>query len=476
MKLLPPGLVKSSLQAHSWLGLLLGGLMYLICLTGTIVVFYLDIERWEQPLADEYKSLDPELVQDAFGEYVQALPETGEHLYVVFPSQSIPRIKFASDTQAHYLNDDGSIGPTAHDDWSHLITGLHINLHMPVNIGIVIVSAIGALFLGLIISGFLAHPTIFKDAFSWRRSNSERMAEVDLHNRLSVWGAPFHIMIAITGAYFGLVGLLIMGAAEAFYDGDREAATRDFFSPEPELQGQFLDANLVRPLDYLAEEVPDGDLLFMVVHDAASEQRFQEYYVQMPGRMIYSENYRFDMQGNFIDRAGYSDGSVAQQVVYSIYRLHFGHFGGLGTKLLYVVLGLALTVVSVSGVNIWLIKRKKQDAINLLWAGIVWGTPLALLISGITQVLFHLPSTGVFWGSLLITCAIACWLGEARRANRWIKTAISLAAITLLLGYIFKFGMAAFSSAGLAFNLVLFLIFLGFLLPIIKHLRNFKEA
>jgi uncharacterized iron-regulated membrane protein len=476
MKLLSPGLVKSSLQAHSWLGLLLGGLMYLICLTGTIVVFYLDIERWEQPTADEYRSLEPELIQDAFRNYVQALSETGEHLYVVFPSDAIPRIKFATDTEGHYLNEDGSIGPTAHDDWSHLITGLHINLHMPINIGIVIVSAIGALFLGLIISGFLAHPTIFKDAFSWRRSNSERMAEVDLHNRLSVWGAPFHIMIAITGAYFGLVGLLIMGAAEAFYDGDRDAATSDFFTPEPELQGQPLQANLVKPLDYLAAEVPDGNPLFMVIHDASSEQRFQEYYVQMPGRMIYSENYRFDMQGNFIDRAGYSDGSVAQQVVYSIYRLHFGHFGGLGTKLLYVVLGLALTVVSVSGVNIWLIKRKKQDAINTLWAGIIWGTPLALLLTGITQVLFHLPSTAVFWGSLIAACAISYWLGEARRARFWLKTAISLAALLLLLGYCIKYGAAAFSAAGLSINLVLLFLSLGFALPAIRHFRSIRKT
>lgn len=450
--------------------------MYLICLTGTIAVFYLEIERWEQPLADEYKSLDPELIQTSFNNYVQSLDKTGEHLYVVFPGDAIPRIKFASDSQAQYLNDDGSIGPTAHDDWSHLITGLHINLHLPINIGIVMVSIVGVLFLSLIISGFLAHPTIFKDAFSWRRSNSERMAQVDLHNRLSVWGAPFHIMIAITGAYFGLVGLLILGAAEAFYDGDRDAVTSEFFSPEPQLQGQPLEANLVKPMDYLAGEVPEGELLFMVVHDAESEQRFQEYYVQIPGRMIYSENYRFDMAGNYIDRAGYSDGSIAQQVVYSIYRLHFGHFGGLGTKLLYVVFGLALTVVSVSGVNIWLIKRKKQDAVNLLWAGIVWGTPLALLLTAITQVLFHLPSTAVFWGGLLAACAIACCLGEAQRAKHWIKAAISLSAILLLMGYVFKFGAAAFSPAGLAINLFLLSIFTGFSFPAIKRIADERAA
>src|SRR5690606_5104004 len=116
------------------------------------------------------------------------------------------------------VNRDGSLGEPAHDELSELLTGLHINLHMPVTIGVIIVSATGALLCGLIISGFLAHPSIVKDAFKLRTGASGRMGQVDLHNRLSVWGAPFHLMIAVTGAYDGLI-LLMVGLFASAIDG-----------------------------------------------------------------------------------------------------------------------------------------------------------------------------------------------------------------------------------------------------------------
>lgn len=60
---------------------------------------------------------------------------------------------------------------------------------------------------------------------------------------------------------------------------------------------------------------------------------------------------------------------MGKQVVYSMYYLHFGHFGGFAVKLIYTILGLALTVVSVTGINIWLARRRHRDALNDLWRG-----------------------------------------------------------------------------------------------------------
>ena len=46
---LPPELVRRSLDAHSAIGLVVGAVMYLICLTGTLAVLMESFERWEQP-------------------------------------------------------------------------------------------------------------------------------------------------------------------------------------------------------------------------------------------------------------------------------------------------------------------------------------------------------------------------------------------------------------------------------------------
>lgn len=461
MKLLPPPLVKSSLSAHSWLGLMLGGLMYIICLSGTITIFYEEIERWEQPAAEEYRAVDPALLEESFNKYMASSEtEMTEHMYLVFPNESLPRVKVSSDLEGHYLNFDGSDGPPAHDDLSGLLTGLHVNLHLPLNIGVVIVSATGALLCGLIVSGFLAHPSIVRDAFKLRGGTAGRIGQVDLHNRLSVWGAPFHLMIAITGAYYGLV--LLLGAMFASaVDTTPEAFNESVFPAEPALENQAPVYAVARALEQVREMSPDGQLLYLIVHDAPTDERFMEFYVQQPGLLAWSENYRFDTAGNYLDTAGYTEGG-AVQALYSVYRIHFGHFGGFATKLLYVALGLALSVVSVTGINIWLEKRKYRDALNTIWPGVVWGTPLALTAASFTQIVFAVPSAAVFWIGLALTMSAGVLVRDEVRYRRRLQAATAIGLVLLVTGHLFTFGGAALSAAGLPVSLVLLMVALWF--------------
>jgi len=58
--ILNPSLVKQALASHSWIGLLTGVLMYLVCLSGTLAVFAPYLVRWEQTNAPSYESISPE--------------------------------------------------------------------------------------------------------------------------------------------------------------------------------------------------------------------------------------------------------------------------------------------------------------------------------------------------------------------------------------------------------------------------------
>lgn len=464
MNLLSPGLVKRSLSAHSWLGLMIGGLMYIVCLSGTLSIFYEEIERWEQPVAQEYLEVDPAFAEAVFNRYMSS-PETGitEHMYLVFPNAALPRLKVSSDTEGRYVNADGSIGVVAHDEFSEFVTGLHLNLNLPVNIGVVIVSAMGAILCGLIISGFLAHPSILKDAFKLRAGAAGRLGQVDLHNRLSVWGAPFHLMIALTGAYVGLVSLVIWLFAASIDGASIESVTEATWPAEPLLENQAPVYGVARALRTLQELSPEGSrLLYLIVHDADSDNRFMEFYVQQPGLLAWSENYRFDTSGNFLGAAGYTEGG-AVQAMYSVYRLHFGHFGGFLTKLLYVVFGLALSVVAVTGINIWLEKRKYRDALNLIWPGLVWGMPLALVLAAFAQVILHLGAAPVFWVSQLLLMLAGLFQRDEHAYRRRLQGLAAAALFLLLAAYVVKFRTAAFTPAGLSVSLVLACIALGFL-------------
>ena len=117
-------------------------------------------------------------------------------------------------------------------------------------------------------------------------------------------------------------------------------------------------------------------------------------------KLIYSEQYRFDASGQYIDKVGYSDGDAGQQAIFSVYRIHFGHFGPEAMKIFFGLMGFALTIISVTGINLWLAKRAKQDALNQLWLGFVWGTPIAFIWAALLELTLALPTKPVFWVTL----------------------------------------------------------------------------
>src|SRR5690606_17318758 len=126
--------------------------------------------------------------------------------------------------------------------------------------------------------------------------------------------------------------------------------------------------------------------IYLMIQSPGTEHQFLEIGATLPGRLVYSEIYRFDARGASLGHQGLSDGPLARQIAYSVYRLHFGHFGGWASKLLYGVLGQALAWVCVSGVNIWLARRDHRSVVNGLWDGLVWGVPIALAVAAATAL------------------------------------------------------------------------------------------
>lgn len=453
-QLLSPTLVKNSLSSHSWLGLLVGVMMYLVCLSGTLAVFYQEFERWEQPLVDEFQALPQDSLQSAYEEVLAKSGDT-HHMYISLPSESMPRVSISNDDGGWFLNSDGSLGDKVSHEWTHLLTELHIFLHLPEDFGVIVVSILGALLCGLIISGFFAHPRIFRDAFILRLKGSKHLEQADIHNRLSVWGAPFHLMIAITGAYFGLALLISLVVSPAFFDGDTKAIVPAIFGAEPELDQALHTAEVAKALAQMPSIAPEASPFYITVEDVGSAQQFIVVGAQHHDRLIYSEQYRFDGSGNYLDKVGFSDGEIGSQAIFSVYRLHFGHYGGFFVKILYGIFGLALTVVSVSGINIWFARRKSRDALNNLWLGLVWGTPLALSASAIIQLLFQFHSLGLFWLSLVACSALAQSINNDLLAKALLLKLNAANLIGLVLAYGILFGSKSFQAAPLGINISL---------------------
>lgn len=453
-QLLSPSLVKNSLSSHSWLGLMVGALMYLVCISGTLAVFFQEFERWEQPAAEEFLTISGDDLQEI---YTKVLAQSGDtkDIMIALPRDDMPRASISNDKEGWFLNQDGSLGEAVNHPWTHLLTDLHIFLHLPENIGVLIVSILGALLCGLIISGFFAHPRIFRDAFTLRLKGSKHLEQADIHNRLSVWGAPFHLMIAITGAYFGLALVLSLIVAPAFFEGEMAIIVPTLFGFDPVLEQELHLANISHVLAQLPSIAPGATPLYLKVENANTAQQFITVAVQHHDRLIYAEQYQFDGMGNYLDKVGFSDGEAGRRAIISLYRLHFGHYGGFFVKVLYGIFGLALTVVSVSGINVWFARRKHRDALNKLWLGLVWGVPLAFSITAVCQLIFQYSSTGLFWLCIVASSATAQTLNNDVLSKALLLKLNAAVLIGLVITYTLRHGDHALQTVPLSINVSL---------------------
>lgn len=452
---LSPALVKSSLASHSWIGLLVGFLMYLICVSGSLVVFSGYLKRWEQAAVAEYQTLVPAAATAAYQELLARKPDISGDILMMLPRDDQPRGMLVSAGGVYYLNEDGSRGGDISTPWSNSMVGLHDALHIPSDWGEILVSVLGVMLCGLIVSGFLAHPRIFRDAFNFRLGGSRHLEQADIHNRLSVWGAPFHLVIGLTGAWFGLSILMYTLYGNVFFGGDRDAAIESIHGSAPKLEQIVQMADVGRALHAMATIAPDARPIYFNVENANSPSQYILLGAQHPDSLIYVEQYRFDQQGNYLDKVGYSDGEPGKQVLFSLYRLHFGHFGGLPVMILYVVFGIALAVVSVTGINIWLVKRKKRDFINNVWVGLVWGTPLAIAISGLAALILNSGAAGYFWLPLLATAVFGLCLDNEARSKYWLQRITAVLLMLMALSHLVMFKSHGLHGAALAVNLAL---------------------
>jgi len=408
---LSPHTVKSSLKSHSYIALWFSAMLYLICFSGSIAVFFEEFERLEQPNISEYSNFPAEYIQPAMQEYVKRLDKVPVATYIVLPTDDFPRTHITDGIDEWYLNQDGSFSETVSSPWTGMLKDLHTSLHLPHIIGMTLVGFFGIVLFSLIISGIFAHPKLFKDAFLLRRTRSAQLKNTDWHNRLSVWGLPFHLMTALTGAFIGLSSVLISITAFSFFNNDTQAVTDAIYGEDINVEGTGGAIDYPEAFHQLKLQAPLAKPIYLVVHNMGKEEQLLEIAAILPNRLIYSEIYRFNEKGKLLDKQGMSDGPGGRQASYSTYRLHFGHFDSFWVKPFYFLMGLMLSLIAVYGMNIWFNRRSHRSWLNHAWQGWVWGIPTALIISAITSLISVNPYS-IFYLSLILILIFNILYGE----------------------------------------------------------------
>lgn len=446
--LLPPKFVQAMLAGHSALGLAFAALIYVVCLTGTLSVFLHDFHRWEQPNAPTASGpINVEAIAEAArAGHAQAVSDgINQDLFLWPPNPLNPRFLVT------YFNNAGKEGEWVADNtgqlvtrvvspWAEFLAHLHIELHLPRTWGLFIVGLTGVALLSSLVSGLLAHPRIFKDAFALRWGRSKRLQQADLHNRLGVWGLPFHIVVSLTGALLGLATLIIGVLALAAYDGDSDKAFATILGPHAVATGVPAPVPDVAPMIAGVKDTsPNAELVSVHFQNIATSGQLVHLTMRTPGHLAFGNRYYFDGSGKPMGDGGLEEGGVGQQILGVLQPLHFGWFGSLGTKVIYAILGLALTIVTQTGVAIWLGRRRDKgspaEKWERVWPAVVWGQPLALAASALASL--YIDEDHLVWVYLIVTLpslVLATRMREAMTVRRALQglSALTLAALAVL--------------------------------------------
>lgn len=463
--------VARALHAHQIIALAVGALIYILAVTGTLSVFNREFQRWEQPTVPEMQSISAEAAARAAKTVFESEETPTTHLYINFPQPDLPRTVITTDTQAFFSDAEGDIVEKEHFPWTQFLLDLHYYLHLPQILGLTVVGALGAFLLAMSISGFIAHPRIFRDAFTFRRG-AGLLPIVDLHNRLSVWTSPFHISNALTGAILGLASVLAFSIAAVNFDGDTNKVFSPVFGSEPvfeETQDEKVPlGNIAAPLNYMASEYPQLPVTYFILHDPATAGQHVNVIAKHTDRLIFGDYYNFTADGEFQGNVGMSDGTIGQQIVGSVYNIHFGNWGGTLVKVAYAVFGVMLCIIIASGMRIYFVRRQQKGyaapKLEAAWEAVVWGTPAMLALTMLIALAAQqsgLALVACFWLGWVLLILGALFYGNATACRNALKVLTGLSLFAALAFYWSDHGAAMFSSAALPVSLSLLIFAIG---------------
>lgn len=469
MSRLSPAQVKRLTAVHGWSATILGLLLYAVVATGTVAVFADEIARWssgglrtlsplEKPIDRTVRQL-AETVDPAFLDEIGIWAGTGDDLHVVFHThRDNPATGEPDDYGTAFLVDratgetlsryDGFVWEKA-SAWEssalrRFLVDLHVQLYLPEPWGLIVTGILGLMMMAAVISGVLMHRHLLKDLFVAERPGRRLVSSRDRHVLSGSWSIPFAFVLAFTGSFFSFAGsvgfpLLAMIA----FGGDQQAMSDTLFEhPRAE------DARpaMIASLDYIIADSAGragGPATYVDIRGyGRADAEVTVWHDPGDKGLLYVTN-RFDGPTRaFLGRQEpVGTAPSAGGVLYGLmYPLHFGHFAGLASKVVWGALGTAMCFVILSGFRMW-VQRREADRVWRRFGQVVvvtaYGLPLGMLASAWGFFLSQRTGDPFFWTPLgfvagaLVAVAIGFCVREVGRVGPAFQLAIGIACLLL---------------------------------------------
>lgn len=372
---------------HTWVGLVVGWILFFVFVTGTAGYVDDEITRWMEPERPLPMQVLPEqssqMLDQALTQLHAHAPADSKAWIITLPHQALnPRATQGLSIAWEAMSQPGQRGRRGGEELDPVTgqiqpeaeprataggTGLyrmHYALHyMPYTVAIWLVGICTMLMLLAVITGVVTHKKIFTDFFTFRPGKGQR-SWLDAHNIVSVMSLPFFLMITYTGLIFFMSFYMPTGR-EIMY-GATEEGRQAYFQ---EIRQQ--------KHDFLPVSMPQAPLSAMMQHaeQAWGKNSIASVHITHPAdSQAYVELRRTGVTGVYWTRAetlrfNAADGSAMEpdntgNITGDTHRvllaLHEGAFAEWWLRWLYVVSGLLGCAVIGTGLVLWTVKRRTQ--------------------------------------------------------------------------------------------------------------------
>ena len=370
------GIRQSMSDLHTWVGLLLGWVLYAMFLTGTVSYFKDELSQWTRPeLARLVELPDPALVAqrvaDAFDKIAPGtsqwsirLPDVRNNSAYAFWRTTTREPGQRGFAEGHFDPATGERVNARDTLGGDFFYRFHFQFHyMPVVWGRWLAGIAAMFMLIAIVSGVITHKKIFVDFFTFRWGKGQR-SWLDAHNVLSVFGLPFHAMITYTGLVTLMAMYMPWGGQVAIKtpaELQQMQAEISAFAQPGKPTGQKVPLASVTDMVRQAQERWGHDNVGRVnaTHpgDAAARVIVRR---GDPGRVSMSPQYmEFDgTTGKLLSVRDHVGAAAETRGV--LYALHLGRFSDTVTRWLYFIVSFTGTAMVGTGLVMWTVKRRQK--------------------------------------------------------------------------------------------------------------------
>ena len=364
---------------HSWSGIVLGLLVFIVSFTGCLALFDHELKSWEDPAKRLSIAQEPAEIMPSLEAWVDKNTQGGKVQRVIFRYPDLYRPFFRAFMSVKHEGEDKT--QTTHEIlWdthtaepllvkepalSEWILDFHRDLMWPSTlggrtVGRSLVGVVGIILMLSIITGIITHTKIIREFFTLRVNRSIHLKWQDMHKVIGLWSLPFSTMIAFTGAFLGLIAILAPLAAVLAFKGDTDAllrAVNDESSDASGIQAQMYSVDEVANYNFPNTDRLPSQLTISHWGDKNAEYRVAYESVKELSRV--DTVILNGATGSHIKTTPSSKVSPANRASNTITPLHYATYGGISLKVLYFVLGIFLCIVTATGLMVWVERRLK---------------------------------------------------------------------------------------------------------------------